>query len=141
MDRKRIREFIRFAAAGFGCFLIELGLFAFLNRGLRWGTVLSTTVAFLVSVAANYLLCMYWVFKGTKDSGNKAKAAFLITSVIGWALNVALMLLFARLWGEETVLFTAFGKAVQVVLLNKVLATMLVMAWNYFTKRRILMKK
>ena len=141
MDRKRIPEFIRFAAAGGACFLIELGLFAFLNRALHWGTVLSTTVAFLASVAVNYLLCMYWVFKGTKDSGNKAKAAFLITSGIGWALNVVLMLLFARLWGEETVLFTAFGKAVQIVLLNKVIATLLVMAWNYFTKRRILTKK
>ena len=43
-----------------------------------------------------------------------------------------------QLLGEETVLFTIFGFAVRMYMINKVLATLLVMVWNYFTKRAML---
>ena len=59
---------------------------------------------------------------------------------MGQLLNELLMFLFRIAWGEETVLFTVLSFAVSLYVLNKVLATALVMIWNYFTKRYILMK-
>ncbi|MBR2660928.1 MAG: GtrA family protein [Clostridia bacterium] len=140
MEQKKGRtaEVIRFAISGGACFLIEQGIFALLNQTLGMGSIAAKTIAFLISAIINYLLCIHWVFEGNKDSGNLAKAGFLITSGIGWLLNVLLMILFAKIWGEDTVLCTVFGREIKIVLMNSCVATVLVMIWNYFTKRAIL---
>ncbi|MFR3409128.1 MAG: GtrA family protein [Christensenellales bacterium] len=48
---------------------------------------IGTPIAFLVSVVANYLLCVKWVFPGADGSGGKTKAGFVLTSGIGFFLN------------------------------------------------------
>jgi putative flippase GtrA len=101
-------------------------------------TLAAVPIAFLISVILNYVLCVIWVFKGAKDQGNAAKAAFLITSVMGLALNEGLMYLFRVLFGEDGRLFTIFGFAVTMYMVNKALSTLIVMIWNYFTKRAVL---
>ena len=134
----RLKEVIRFALTGGICFVIEFAVLVALKELLRIDTLIATPIAFLVSVAFNYVLCMAWVFRGAKDQGAVAKAGFLVTSVIGLFLNEGLMLLFRILLGEETVLLNLFGFGVTMYMLNKVLATLLVMVWNYFTKRAVL---
>ena len=57
------------------------------------------------------------------------------------ALNELLMFLFRAMWGEDAVLFTVLSFAVSLYVLNKVLATCIVMVWNYFTKRYILTRE
>ena len=42
------------------------------------------------------------------------------------------------LMGEKVRLFTVFGFTVTMYMVNKALSTVLVMIWNYFTKRAIL---
>ncbi len=136
----RLGEVIRFAVTGGVCTLIEWGCFALLEKVFGAGTdsLVPMAIAFLISTAVNYLLCWAWVFRGAKDGGAAAKAGFLVTSLIGLGLNALLMLLFRALWGEAQALFTLFGFTVKSVHLNKALATLLVMVWNYFTKRAIL---
>ena len=62
----------------------------------------------------------------------------MVTSVIGLVLNELLMILFRVTLGEETVLLTVFGFTATMYMLNKSLATLIVMVWNYLTKRAIL---
>ena len=97
-------------------------------------------IAFLISVAVNYLLCVRWVFTGAKEQHAAGKAGFLITSVMGLLLNELLMLLFRVIFGEDTVILTVFSFTVTMYMVNKALATVIVMVWNYFTKRAILQK-
>lgn len=140
-EKKRtaqLMEIIRFALTGGVCFVIELVALVLLVDLLHMDTLLATPIAFLLSVLVNYLLCIVWVFKGIKDSGNAARIAFLVTSVIGLFLNELLMLLFRVLFGETAVLFTLFGFTATMYMLNKCLATLIVMVWNYFTKRAVL---
>ena len=134
----RLKEVIRFALTGGICFVIEFAVLVALKELLHVDTLIATPIAFLVSVAFNYVLCMVWVFQGAKEQGAIARAGFLVTSVIGLFLNEGLMLLFRILLGEETVLFTLFGFTATMYMLNKVIATLLVMVWNYFTKRAVL---
>ena len=98
-------------------------------------------VFFLVSVVANYLLCVKWVFPGADGSGGKTKAGFVLTSGIGFFLNWGIMALLTALFGQDGILLTLFGIQLKVYHLNKAIATLLVMVWNYFTKRLILKKK
>ena len=132
---------IRFALTGGVCFLVELGVLILLKGVLGMDTLIATPLAFLVSVILNYFLCVVWVFKGTKNRGAGAKAGFMITSLIGLGLNELLMLLFRFVLGEERVLLALGGREVKMYVLNKCLATLIVMIWNYFSKRSILYRK
>ena len=143
MEQKRGRtaEVIRCALTGGGCFLVELAVLILLKGQLGIDTLIATPIAFLVSVILNYILCVVWVFRGTKNQGAGAKAGFLITSLIGLGLNELLMLLFRVTLGEETVILTLAGQEIRMYVLNKCLATLIVMIWNYFSKRAILYRK
>lgn len=131
-------EKLRFAVTGGVCFLVEFVCLVFLRDTLGMDTLLAVPIAFLVSVALNYLLCVLWVFGGAKNQGGAAKAGFLLTSAAGLLINWLLMLLFRALFGEDGQIVTVFGFTVTMYMVNKVMATFLVMVWNYFTKRAIL---
>lgn len=140
MNKQRIGEIIRFAAAGAAGFAVELGVLILLKEKLGTDTLIATPIAFLISVAVNYLICVFWVFKGAREQSRKSRIAFFLTSAVGLLLNEILMYLFRVIWGEEPVLFTVFSFAVSLYVLNKTLATLIVMIWNYITKRMILTK-
>ena len=143
MEQKkgRMAEAIRFALTGGVCFLVELAVLILLKEKLGIDTLIATPIAFLVSVILNYLLCVVWVFRGAKNKGAGAKAGFLITSLIGLGLNELLMLLFRLTLGEDTVILTLAGRQISMYVLNKCLATLIVMIWNYFSKRAVLYRK
>ena len=131
-------EIIRFVFTGGVCFAVEFICLVLLRDKLGLDTLIAVPIAFLISVIINYLLCVKWVFSGAKDQGNAAKMGFLITSVMGLFLNEGLMYLFRVLFGEDQTVLTAFSFTVTMYMVNKALATLIVMIWNYFTKRAIL---
>lgn len=133
-----LTELLRFVLTGGVCFLIEFAALVLLREGLHLPVLVATPIAFAISVAANYLLCVVWVFRGEKSGGAKTQAGFFLTSLIGLALNQLFMWIFCSLLGEDTLLFTLAGRNVTMYMLNKTLATLLVMVWNYFTKRLVL---
>ena len=137
----RAAEVIRFALTGGVCFLVELGVLILLKGRFGIDTLIATPIAFLISVVLNYLLCVVWVFRGAKNRGAGAKAGFLITSLIGLGLNELLMLIFRLVLGEDAVLLTLGGREINMYVLNKCLATLIVMIWNYFSKRAVLYRK
>ncbi len=134
-------EVIRFALTGGVCFLVELAVLILLKGKLGVDTLIATPIAFLVSVILNYLLCVIWVFRGEKNRGAGTKAGFLITSLIGLGLNELLMLLFRVTLGEDQVILTLGSREINMYVLNKCLATLIVMIWNYFSKRAVLYRK
>ena len=138
MGNKKLTEIIRFAVSGGICFLIEFALLVLLRDTCGLDTLVATPIAFTVSVIVNYLFCVKWVFPDAGKQGNKARVAFFITSIMGLFLNEGLMWLFRVLFGEDTVVLTVFSFAVTMYMVNKVLATLIVMVWNYITKRYIL---
>ena len=135
-----MKEIIRFAVSGGVCFLIEFALLVLLRDTCGLDTLAATPIAFTVSVIVNYLFCVKWVFPDAGKQGNKARIAFFISSIMGLFLNEGLMWLFRILFGEDTVVMTVFGFTITMYMVNKVLATLIVMVWNYITKRYILKK-
>ena len=134
----RLKEVIKFAFTGGVCFLIEYAALIALKEWLHLSAVAATPIAFLISVVFNYLLCVKWVFDGAKEGSRKAQIGFAVTSVMGLFLNWAIMWALTALLGEDAVLLSLFGIDLKVYMLNKVIATGLVMVWNYFTKRWLL---
>ena len=136
----RLKEILKFAFTGGICFVIEYAALILLKELLHIPVVAATPIAFLISVVFNYLLCVKWVFSGAQEGSKKAQLGFLITSLMGLLLNWVIMWALTSLFGEDTLLFALFGIEIKVYMLNKVIATGLVMVWNYFTKRYVLKK-
>ena len=137
----RLKEILRFLLTGGVCTVIEYVALYILKTWLHWGAVAATPVAFLISVILNYLLCVKWVFPCAKEGSRRAQVGFVVTSVMGLFLNWGIMWALTALFGENAVLLTLAGFSLQVWMVNKVIATGLVMVWNYFTKRYVLQAK
>ena len=135
---KRLAEVFRFILTGGICTLIEYAALYILKEWLHMGAVAATPVAFLISVVFNYILCVRFVFSGAKAGSRKAQLGFVSTSGMGFFLNWLIMWALTALLGEDTVLLTLFGFSLKIYWVNKIIATGLVMVWNYFTKRWLL---
>ena len=140
-DQSRLGEAVRFAVTGGICFLIEFAALVLLRDKAGLDTLISVPAAFLISVTVNYLMCVKWVFPAAGEQRNAARMGFLITSLMGLLLNEGLMLLFRTLFGEDAALLTIGGFTLAQYMVNKGMATLIVMIWNYFTKRWILYRK
>ena len=121
----QLTELFRFAYTGGVCFVVEFLCLTLLVELLHVPVLIATAIAFLISVAVNYILCVKWVFTGAKDGGAGVRATFLLTSGMGFVLNEVLM------WLLNIVLGVHY-------MIAKVISTLLVMIWNYFTKRMVL---
>ena len=139
-DKDKSKEIIRFVLTGGIGFVIEFIILVFLRDTVGLPTLIATAIAFLISVFFNYILCIRWVFTGVEEQKNSAKIGFLITSIIGLLLNELLMWLFGKVLGEDQLIMTLFSFTVTMYMVNKVLATLIVMVWNFITKKLILQR-
>ena len=121
-------EVLRFAVAGVLGFFIDYGCMVLFAEAFHMHYLLATALAFLISVVVNYLLCAYWVFQGADTKNGGVKAGFLITSAIGLGLNELIMYLLVDLLHIH-------------YMIAKLIAVVLVMIWNYFSKRKVLVHK
>ena len=140
MENKESRfgEVFKFLVSGGICFLIKLVCSVALKFGLGHDTWLSVLLAELVAIAANYILCVLWIWPGAKENSTITKIGFLVTSLIGLLWNELLMMLFGAVLGETQTLFTVLGKDITMYMFNVCLTTAIVLFWNYFTKRAVL---
>ena len=119
---ERFWEVFRFLVVGGGCFLLEYFLLYTLTGGLD--PLVSAPIAFTVSLVVNYILCVYVVFHAQKQTGLQM-ALFVLTSLMGLGINQLVMWFFIDIMG----IWYMFAK---------VIASAIVMIWNYFTKRYVL---
>lgn len=125
----RLWELFKFCVAGGIGFLIEFGLFYLLANVWNVHYLIANAISFTLSVIINYLICAYWVFQGANRKSKLAMAAFLLTSLIGLGLNELFMLFFVDALGM---------RSDAQMMIAKVITAILVMIWNYFSKRRVL---
>ena len=85
-DKERIEEVIRFLIVGGGCFLLEYILLYVLTEYMHIGYLVSSAIAFTVSLLVNYILCLLVVFN-VKHQSSLEIGLFIITSLIGLIIN------------------------------------------------------
>ena len=120
---KLVAQIMKFGVVGVIAFFIDFGVMVFLTEVFGMNPVASATISFTVSVVFNYLASMRYVFQHREGmSRTREFAIFVVLSVIGLAINDALM------WaGTE---LTAFDYR-----LVKIIATAVVMVWNFVTRK------
>lgn len=120
----RFWEVFRFLVVGGSCFVLEYVLLYTLTEYGGLNPLVSAPIAFTVSLVVNYILCVYVVFHAQHQTG-KQMVLFAATSIAGLFLNQLVMWFCIDLLG----IWYMFAKVV---------ASAIVMIWNYFTKRYVL---
>lgn len=130
--RKLIEQFLKFGIVGVIAFLIDYGVLMLLSQGLGWNPVVSAAISFIVSLVFNYLASMKYVFVRKEDlSRQKEFVIFLALSVVGLFINEIIMYAGTA----------AFGSGALAVTATKVLATAIVMVWNFLSRKKWLEAK
>lgn len=109
--------------------LVEWALFWTFTEKLGIYYLVSTALAFLLATVYHYFLGNILVFtSGVRYSKGKELSLVLFVSTVGLGLNLLLMYLFVSLQGLDP-------------LLSKVLASILVVAWNYLSRKKWIFKE
>ena len=123
-----IIQLIKFGIVGVIATLIDLAVLMLLKEFMHVDVLVASAVAFSLSVIANYILSMLFVFKSGESSKSKEFLIFLALSIGGLLLNQFIMWL-----GTE--IMTAY------YLLAKVFALVFVPIYNFITRKIFLEKK
>ena len=127
--KKLFSQIIKF---GFVCgtaFVIDAGLLFLLTEFCGIHYLISGMISFTASVIYNYILSVKWVFDAKKDA-NKTQEfiVFIVLSVIGLGINQLFMWLFVDMMHIY-------------YMLSKIIATVIVMVYNFITRKIFLEKK
>lgn len=126
---KETGRFARFLVVGAAGTLLDFGLLMLLKLvGLP--TLTANTLSFLAGVANNFTWNRLWTFADAKRAGwGRQLGRFALVSLAGLALNNAIVLLL------EAPLGALFGQRGWGYLPAKVVATGVVVFWNYSVNR------
>lgn len=156
-------EILRFIATGVAAtlidFLVSYIVASFLPDSMGiWKEVVYTACGFAVSLVANYLLSAFWVYKNVDKSVNKKSPKnillFIGFSVIGLFIGIGMMVGFRAI--DEHELHVGFENWLKFITDSKnydfsfwaffwaVLffgaKTIVVLAWNYLTRKFFIFK-
>lgn len=140
--KKLVDQILKFGVVGFIAFFIDFGIFKLLSSVFGVHYLVANFFGFTISLVFNYVASMAFVFERKENADRKAEfIIFTVLSVIGLGLNEliiyvcvtgiychipALTALMSRQWAET------FGKIV---------ATGIVMVYNFITRKIFLEKK
>ncbi|MCR5692912.1 MAG: GtrA family protein [Bacilli bacterium] len=136
-------EIFRFGIVGLVAAVFDfLTVFAFrfgvFGSGTEWYvTLVATTCGFIVGVTINYLMSTYMVYKASKS--NLAKTAkgvvfFVVLSAIGLGIGIGLEYLLYDLF------FLSLGIAIFIYPVVFVVRTLVVMVYNYLSRKLLIYK-
>ncbi|WP_301830172.1 GtrA family protein [uncultured Parolsenella sp.] len=125
--RNLIEQFMKFGVVGIVAFFIDYGVLMLLSQGFGVDAVLSAGISFCVSVVFNYVASMRFVFTHRDDlSRSREFFIFIILSVIGLVINELIMLAGVA----------ALGDSALTVTITKLVATVIVLVWNFFSRKK-----
>lgn len=129
-DKKNlIRQIMKFGFVGGSAFVIDAGILFVLTNFCGIHYLVSGMISFTVSVIYNYILSIKWVFDAKKD-GNKTQEliVFIGLSVIGLGINQLFMWILVDMAGIY-------------YMLSKIIATFIVMVYNFVTRKIFIERK
>lgn len=145
--KKLFAQIIKFGFVGGLCFLIDFVISTALFHLLINLTSRSAATAvggfagFTISVVVNYVLSMKFVFERKEDmSRRKEFVIFVILSVIGLGVNEAILLACSAIYEGSTALMAVFSDTLWFAA-SKVIATAIVMVYNFVSRKIFLEKK
>ena len=133
-----IKQILKFGVVGTLAAMIDFGVMIALHELFGIDAVISAAISFVLALTFNYLASMRYVFARRDDLSRSREATiFVVLSLIGMAINELIMI-------AGDVFFTAIGISYQDgfwYVAVKVVATGVVMVWNFLSRKRWLEQK
>lgn len=127
-NEKLFLQMFKFLIVGGTAFIIDYITLIICKEVFHLHTLLSAAIAFTLSTVFNYILSIKWVFDvSDKHSGKRNFIIFIIFSLMGLGLTELIM------WIGEDLLGISY-------LIIKIVATAIVMVFNFVTRKIFLEK-
>jgi len=121
-----IQQVFRFSIVGVIAFIIDYCCLLFSAEVLNINYLASAAIAFSVAALSNYFLSKKWVFFYKKKLNKVFEImVFIALSIVGLLLNQLFM------WIFTDKLFIDYR-------ISKIFAVVIVMVWNFFSRKRFL---
>ncbi|MGN1378946.1 MAG: GtrA family protein [Bacilli bacterium] len=124
--KKLIKQLFRFGIVGGTAFLIDYGILFLLAKVIGINELISAAISFVISLAFNYFASIKWVFEAKKQTP-KEVIIFVLLSVVGLGIN-------------ELLIYIGSIKMNIDVMIVKLFATVIVMIYNFITRKLIIEK-
>ena len=139
---KLFAQIFKFTIVGGLSFAVDFIVYGFLCNVLYVHYIIAGIVGFLVSVVVNYLLSMKFVFVSKEDMRkDKEFIIFVVLSLIGMVLNSMLLFVCIDLVYMNWIWLMQTLNRECVNLVAKIIATGIVMVYNFVTRKIFLEKK
>lgn len=123
-----IQQLIRFGFVGGSAFLIDYGIMILLTEVFSIDYLVSSGISFSISVIYNYIMSIFWVFNVDKEKNGVTNfAIFMVLSIIGLGIN-------------QLIMWLMVDKAGVFYMFSKIVATAVVMVYNFITRKIFLEK-
>ena len=128
--KKLFNQLIKFGLVGGIAFIIDYGIMVLLTEVFKVPSLISAAISFTVSVIFNYIASIKWVFDVDKEKNSKAKEliVFILLSIIGLGINELIMWIMDKEFGIY-------------YMISKIVATIVVMCYNFITRKLFLEKR
>lgn len=139
--RVEIKRFIKFLFVGGMGFAIDFGVFNVLIQIVHFEVWMANPISFGMAVINNYLWNRYWIYPETRDQRKREQLpTFFVVSVLGLAINTGVLVVSLPFFAA---LLTSFGLVIDhgAENLAKVLATGVVLFWNFFVNRFVTFRR
>lgn len=123
--KKLISQFFKFGVVGIIAFIVDYLSLYLLTEFLNVYYLISSIISFLLSIIVNYILSIKWVFDIKKKQSFKDVIIFTLLSAIGLLINLLVMYLSVEVFKIH-------------YMIGKLIATFIVMIWNFVTRKMFL---
>ena len=118
-EKAFLTKFLKFCVVGFSGTAIDFGLTWLCKEIFKVPKFLANAIGFVVAATSNYILNRTWTWGSTNEQVGVEYVKFFAVSLIGLGLNTLILYVF-----NEKLKLNFY--------LSKVIATGVVMLWNFF---------
>jgi putative flippase GtrA len=119
-------QLIKFGIVGVISTALDYGLMVLFTEGFGIFYLLSSTLSYAISLIFNYFASMKFVFRSREDMGRLREfVTFTLLCLMGMGLN-------------QLILWLIVEKCGIYYMISKILATVVVMVWNFVTRKLFL---
>lgn len=140
--KKLIEQILKFGVVGFLCFLIDFGITTGLTNFCGVHYLISKFLGFVISAIVNYILSIKFVFTQKKEMDkSKEFTVFLILSAIGLVINeIVMFLCIDVIYAGSGFLKSSLSNELMVSAAS-IIATGIVMVYNFISRKLFLERK
>lgn len=118
-EKAFLTKFLKFCVVGFSGTAIDFGLTWLCKEIFKVPKFLANAIGFVVAATSNYILNRTWTWGSTNEQVGVEYVKFFAVSLVGLGLNTLILYIF-----NEKLKLNFY--------LSKVIATGVVMLWNFF---------